>query len=141
MGKHNYDKEPDQSDLAVLSRIAGISLSGPVPSHELPLAAMYHGSRLGPKGFTHVHHLWSDRSLHALAWLWNSCHQETDPLTRLALCFWVEQAFWGLSWQNRYKAIQFGKVGGSAVNNYMIWRLLCSVADCRMRRSLQPRRQ
>ena len=67
---------------------------------------------LPKKGFTRVHHFWGDRSLHSLAWLWKACHEEADPLTRHALLFWVEQAFWGLSWQNRYKA----QLDGSQVN-------------------------
>ena len=33
------------------------------PRRALPIDAMAHGSRLAPKGFTHVHHLWSDRAL------------------------------------------------------------------------------
>jgi 16S rRNA G966 N2-methylase RsmD len=136
VGKQHFDKEPDQADVAVLSRLAGISLTGPVPSQELPLAAMYHGSRLGPKGFTHVHHLWSDRSLHALAWLWNACHQETDPLTRLALCFWVEQAFWGLSWQNRYKPNDHSQVNRQQSGVYYVSSL---ISECEVRYNLEGR--
>ena len=30
------------------------------------------------------------------------------PLTRMALRFWIEQAFWGLSWMNRYQLVQHG---------------------------------
>ena len=41
---------------------------------------------------------------HRLAVLWAWAGEEPDPLTRLALLFWIEQAFWGLSWMNRYKA-------------------------------------
>jgi hypothetical protein len=63
---------------------------------------MVHGSRLAPKGFTHVHHLWNDRALVALAALWKLCSGEPDQLLRAALLFWVEQALWGLSWMNRF---------------------------------------
>ena len=64
---------------------------------------MVHGTRLGPKGFKRIHHLWSDRALASLAILWSWTAEEPDHLTRLALRFWIEQALWGLSWMNRYK--------------------------------------
>lgn len=114
-GGQRYEKAPDQDDADVLARIARESLAGPVPSHELPFMHMTHErAPLPKKGFSHVHHLWGDRPLHALAWLWKACHEEADPLTRHALLFWVEQAFWGMSWQNRYVPTHF-----SHVNQYL----------------------
>lgn len=113
-GGDRYEKVPDQADFDVFSKIRRLPLAGPVPSHDLPLADMYHGSRLGPKGFTKVHHLWGDRPLHALAWLWREATSEPDPMTRLALLFWTEQALWGMSWQNRYVPTHY-----SHVNQYL----------------------
>lgn len=144
-GKTKYEKVPDQADLDVISRVARQSLAGAVPDHRLPLEMMYHGTRLGPKGFTHVHHLWGDRSLHSLAWLWSRCHAETDSLTRHALLFWVEQAFWGLSFMNRYQPIQQGKLGGSQVNRQMtgVYYVSSLQSECSIRYNLegsQPRR-
>jgi hypothetical protein len=46
------------------------------------------GPWLGPKGFTRVHNLWSDRALASLAVLWDWCAAEQDPTLRLALLFW-----------------------------------------------------
>ena len=80
------------------------------PSDELPLDMMVHGSRLGPKGVTRVHHLWIDRALAALAVMWSYAHEEADPRVRNALLFWVEQAFWGLSLMNRYRPDGFSQV-------------------------------
>jgi hypothetical protein len=138
-------KVPDDADLAVLRRIAGLALPGPVPTGALPLDAMYHGSRLGPKGFTHVHHLWGDRALVSLAALWQECSAEPDPLVRLSLLFWVEQALWGMSWMNRYQAIQQGKLGGSQVNRQMtgVYYISSLVSECHPRYNLagsQPAR-
>jgi hypothetical protein len=113
-GRKRYEKRPDQADLAILARIGRQPLLGPVPTQDMPLSRMYHGSRLGPKGLTRVHHLWGDRALHALAWLWQECNAHTEPLTRHALLFWVEQAFWGLSLMNRYVPTHF-----SHVNQYL----------------------
>ncbi|MEW5813671.1 MAG: DNA methyltransferase [Actinomycetota bacterium] len=109
-GTGRYDKAPDQGDLDVLARIARQPLPGPVPTHSLPLDQMYHGTRLGPKGFSRVHHLWGDRALHSLAWLWREANAEADPLTRHGLIFWVEQALWGMSWQNRYRSDGYSQV-------------------------------
>lgn len=137
-----YDKAPDQADLNVLSLVARETLTGPVPNHELPLDLMYHGTRLGPKGFKRVHHLWGDRALHSMAWLWKACHEELDALTRFALLFWVEQALWGLSWQNRHKPLQHGRLGGSAVNNYMsgVYYVPSLHAECGVRYNLEGSR-
>jgi hypothetical protein len=110
VGHQKKSKIPDEADLALLRRIGGLPLPGPVPTSELPLDTMYHGSRLGPKGFSRVHHLWGDRALVALAALWRSCSEDPDPLTRTALLFWVEQAMWGMSWQNRYRADGYSQV-------------------------------
>lgn len=129
-----YDKPPDRADLDVLVRIARENLAGAVPSHEMPLDLMYHGTRLGPKGFTRVHHLWGDRALHSLAWLWKACHEERNPLTRHALLFWVEQAFWGMSWQNRYRPDGFSQVSQFQSGVYYVGSLH---SECAVRYNLE----
>lgn len=101
VGKLRGSKKPDDRDVAVLRRIAGVRLSG-FPTDELPLADMTHGSRLGPKGFKRLHHLWSDRALVTLTVLWQMAESEADPRLRMALLFWVEQGLWGFSWMNRF---------------------------------------
>lgn len=133
-GKKKYDKAPDQADIDLLGRISRQHLAGPVPSHDLPLDDMYHGSRLGPKGFTRVHHMWGDRPLHALAWLWKACHDEANPFTRHALLFWVEQAFWGMSWQNRYKANDHSQVNRQQTGIYYVPSLH---SECSVRYNLE----
>lgn len=115
VGKAKHEKDVDEGDLAVLRRIAAQPLAGPVPTMELPYRHMTHERAPMPsKGFTHVHHFWGDRALLSLSWLWKRCLAETDPTLRLALCFWVEQAFWGMSWQNRYVPVHY-----SHVNQYL----------------------
>ena len=103
-------KPIDEADLAVLRRVASATLPGPVPTTAFPIDQMVHGSRLAPKGFTHVHHLWGDRALLGLSALWAKASAEADPMLRHALLFWVEQALWGLSWMNRYKAADHSQV-------------------------------
>jgi hypothetical protein len=94
---------------------------------------------MAKKGFTRVHHLWGDRALHSLAWLWKACHDEPDPLTRQALLFWVEQAFWGLSYMNRYQPIQQGRLGGSQVNRQMtgVYYVGSLQSECSVRYNLE----
>jgi hypothetical protein len=110
-GKAKKFKQLDDSDHAVLRRVAAVSLPGKVPTNELPFMHMTHERAPMPaKGFTHVHHFWGDRALVALAVMWTAAARETDPVLRLALLFWVEQAFWGMSWQNRYRPDGFSQV-------------------------------
>lgn len=138
-GGNRYDKAPDDADLSVLRDIQRLDLRGAAPSHQLPLDAMYHGSRLGPKGFTHVHHLYSDRALAAMDFLWWESQQHSDAGTRQALTFWVEQALWGLSWMNRYQPIQQGKLGGSQVNRQMtgVYYVGSLHSECSVRYNLE----
>lgn len=135
-----YDKAPDQADLDVLARVARQPLAGPVPSQELPFMHMTHErAPLPKKGFTRVHHFWGDRSLQSLAWLWNEARSHSNPLTRSALLFWVEQAFWGLSFMNRYQPIQQGKLGGSQVNRQMtgVYYVPSLHSECAVRYNLE----
>ena len=135
-----YDKAPDQADLDVVARVGRESLRGAVPSHELPFMHMTHErAPLPKKGITRAHHFWGDRSLHALAWLWKASHEEADPLVRHSLLFWVEQAFWGLSFMNRYQPIQQGKLGGSQVNRQMtgVYYIPSLHSECSVRYNLE----
>ena len=60
------------ADLEILDRVAGLPLPPEVPTNAFPIDEMYHGSRLAPKGFTHVHHLFLPRAAQALAALWRA---------------------------------------------------------------------
>lgn len=125
-GSGTGSKIPDVDDLAVLARVARLSVTG-APTTELPLDKMVHGTRLGPKGFRAVHHLYSDRSLVALTRLWQWAQEEEDPAVRRGLKFWIEQAFWGLSWMNRYTPTHF-----SHVNQFLsgVYYVGSTIAEC-----------
>ena len=68
-GSERY-KEPDAADLQILDRVAGLPLLPEVPTNAFPIDDMYHGSRLSPMGFTHVHKLFLPSAAHALTALW-----------------------------------------------------------------------
>lgn len=125
-------KEFDEDDQAVLDKVRQLRVTG-FPSSVLPLDKLVHGTRLGPKGFKNVHHLWPDRSVTALAVLWAWTEEESDPLTRLALRFWIEQAFWGLSWMNRYRSNVYSQVGQYMTGVYYVPSL---AAECSVRYNL-----
>lgn len=55
VGKIRYEKTPDADDLATLARIEALPLPASVPVSRFPIEPMHHGSRIVPKGFTHVH--------------------------------------------------------------------------------------
>jgi predicted RNA-binding Zn-ribbon protein involved in translation (DUF1610 family) len=134
-GGARFDKAPDQADLDVLARVSRMRLAGRVPTHEVPFMHMTHERAPMPKkGFTKVHHYWGDRALHSLAWLWNEAGREDDPLTRMALIFWIEQALWGMSWQNRYRPEGFSQVSQFQTGIYYVPSLH---AECTVRYNLE----
>ena len=60
-GRETGQKHFAESDRSVLDRVRRRHVTG-FPSGALPLGDLVHGTRLGPKGFKKVHHLWPDRS-------------------------------------------------------------------------------
>jgi len=116
LGGNRYEKKPDAHDLVNLKRIGAMPLPGEIPTNPFPIEQMSHGSRIAPKGFTHVHHFFLPRAAQALAALWRKVQAHPEPRTRAMLLFFVEQALWGLSILNRYQPIQHGRAGGSQVN-------------------------
>ncbi len=114
LGGKRYEKKPDAEDLATLRRIADLALPPTVPTDPFPIDEMYHGSRLGPKGFTRVHHLYLPRAAQAMARLWEKALAIKDHRMRNMILFFVEQAIWGLSLLNRYGPLHF-----SQVNRYL----------------------
>ena len=127
-GGARWQKEPDDADLEVLDRVAGLPLPPEVPTDAFPIDAMYHGSRLAPKGFTHVHHLFLPRAAHALAALWRRADECADPRLRNALLFFVEQAIWGLSVLNRYGPSHFSQVNRQLSGVYYVASQIAEVA-------------
>ena len=114
VGEARYQKEPDADDLQVLNRVAGLPLPPEVPTNAFPIDEMYHGSRLAPKGFTHVHHVFLPRAAHALAAMWRRVDGCEDSRLRNMLLFFVEQAIWTVSLLNRFRP-----TGYSQVNQYL----------------------
>ncbi len=106
--------ELNESDLSILRQINELSLPDGFPTNSFPIEKMYHGSRLAPKGFTHIHHLFLKRPLHSLNTLWTKASNVNLYRLRNMLFFAFEQAIWGMSLLNRYGPTHF-----SQVNRYL----------------------
>jgi len=115
VGGKKFEKKLDQHDLDVLTRIGTLPIPAAAPTSPFPIERMYHGSRLAPKGFSRVHHLFIRRALFTLGTLWEWIKEEPSADSRHMLHFFVEQGIRGMSLLNRYKPIQYGKIGGSQV--------------------------
>lgn len=115
VGAKKFEKTPDDDDLARIAKVEALPLPNGIPTNRFPIEDMYHGSRIAPKGFTNVHHFFLPRARHSMALAWQLASQETDVRLRNMLLFFVEQGIRGMSVLNRYKPIQYGKIGGSQV--------------------------
>lgn len=115
LGKARYEKELGDKDYATLKRISEMPLPTSVPTNAFPIEQMSHGSRLSPKGFTNIHHLYLPRASQALGHLWAKAVAVEDSRLRNMLLFVLEQGVRGFSLLNRYKPIQYGRIGGSQV--------------------------
>jgi hypothetical protein len=114
IGKHRYEKTPDGKDLELIKEIQELSFPEEIPSTRFPIEEMYHGSRIAPKGFTHIHHFFLPRAAQALGLLWRKAIAHPDLRIRHMLMFSIDQCIWGFSVQNRFRAVTY-----SHANNYM----------------------
>jgi len=128
VGSGKYTKSVDAHDLGVLDRIERMPMPASVPANALPIAQMYHGSRLAPKGVTHIHQLFQPRVRHALHALWTKAQAVPDLRLRAMLLFAFEQAIWGMSLLNRYGPTHFSQVNRYLTGVYYISSLISEVS-------------
>lgn len=112
--KDKYEKLIDSFDSENINIIANLLLPTTVPNDAFPIKQMYHGSRLAPKGFTRIHHLFLPRAIQALGRLWEKAISVDEARLRNMLLFFVEQAVWGMSVLARYTPTHY-----SQVNQYL----------------------
>ncbi len=127
-GASRTEKPPNAKDRALLERIEALPLPVQVPTHLLPIDVMYHGSRLGPKGFTRVHHLFLPRPIQALATIWRKTHEEPDHRIRNMLLFLFEQGIWTMSVLNRYQPAGYKQVNKFLNGVYYVPSQHCEVS-------------
>lgn len=114
IGGKRFTKQPDQLDLETLQRIEAMPFPAALPTCRFPIERMSHGSRIEPKGFTHVHHFFQPRAAQVLATLWQKANANPDKRIRQMLKYWIEQSVWGFSVLNRYRLRAY-----SHVNQYL----------------------
>ena len=120
VGTSKYERPVSETDLNNLTKIERLPYPKVVPGNLFPVSQMYHGSRLEPKGITHIHHLFVPRAAHALAAIWEKAGLIQDFSTRRMMFWVVEQAIWSLSILNRYRPTGYSQVGQSLDGVYYI---------------------
>lgn len=128
IGSSTFERPVSEGDLATLMKIDGMPYPPCTPSAEFPLASMYHGSRLGPKGFTRVHHLFLPRAIHGVALLWEKAREIRDPKQRRMAVFLAEQSVWTMSMLNRFQPQGFKQVNKFLNGVYYVPSIHCEVS-------------
>lgn len=128
IGGKTYEKVPDKDDLSLLSTIDDMALPDGVPTNEFPIKDMYHGSRLAPKGFTRIHHLFLSRAVQAVGRLWQRVLAVQDTRLRNMLLFLAEQTIWTCSMLNRYQAQGFKQVNKYLPGVYYVPSQHCEIS-------------
>jgi 16S rRNA G966 N2-methylase RsmD len=128
IGKTKHEKNPDEADLWLLNKIANLPIQPSIPIDAFPIKQMYHGSRLAPKGFTRVHHLFFPRAAQALGMLWAKATALEDARLRNMLLFFVEQAIRNLSLLNAYEPLAYSQNARGQKTVYYIPSQLAEVS-------------
>lgn len=115
-----HEKPVGDAERKVLERIERLPLPAEVPLTEFPIEEMEHGSRLAPKGFTRIHHLFLPRAAHALAAIWGKVKAIEDVGTRRMVVWFVEQALWSMSVLNRFRPTGFSQVSQYLTGVYYV---------------------
>ena len=110
IGKDRYEKTPDEMDMEIIQKIQELAFPDEIPSNRFPIEDMYHGSRIAPKGFTHIHHFFLPRAAQALGLLWRKAKTHPDVRVRNMLFFFLDQSIWGFTILNRYSPSHFSQV-------------------------------
>ncbi len=116
VGKDKYEKQPDQHDLGVIARAAGLALPPSVPTNEIPFMHMTHQrARMEAFGVTHIHHFYLPRAAQALGTLWSRVAAVQDSRLRNMLLFLLDSHLVNLSLENRYRpevSFPYNPLGG-----------------------------
>ena len=131
VGRQVYVKIPDANDLAIIDRIAMMSVPTALPTDDVHYVRRRIG-RMATTQSSAVHRLYLARPAHAMAALWSRAEASSDPDMRRMLLWFVEQAIWGLSILNRYQPLQNGRLGGSQVNRQLngVFYVPSQISEC-----------
>lgn len=85
-GKSGWSRDPNESDLAVLARIAHEKIPDCVPTFAMPWGDLYRSGY--HRGISHIHHFYTRRNLIAFGRLWERASAHGGELGD-ALRFWL----------------------------------------------------
>ena len=103
VGRQEFTKTPDEQDLSILQRISETPVPSSISPREFPIAKMYHGSRLKPKGYEWVHQLYTHRALLVLGALAGHIEKIQSPDVRRILYSLVYHQTVNASLRNSYR--------------------------------------
>lgn len=103
VGRSEFEKSPDESDLELLRRVDRTPIPGSLAAAKFPIEAMYHGSRLGPKGYEWVHQLYTRRALISLGLLQERVRAIDDRSIQRVLLALVYHQTVNASLRNSYR--------------------------------------
>lgn len=115
IGKKKFEKRPDAHDIVTLKKIQDLPTPSELPMDRLPDCQMTRVGRMRTTNTAAVHFMFLPRAAYAMAYLWGKAKAHPDHRVRQMLKFFIEQGIRGMSVLNRYKPIQFGRIGGSQV--------------------------
>ena len=109
VGKYNFEKAPDANDIEILTRISDLPFPGKAPTTAFPFDEMWEAPRLKAKGVTMIHHLFVDRALQTLSYLWGRVQAVDDPELRRNLAFSFEQGIRNFSILNAFEPLAYSQ--------------------------------
>jgi predicted RNA-binding Zn-ribbon protein involved in translation (DUF1610 family)/predicted RNA methylase len=105
-----YEKTPDDGDLAVLAKIQELGLPPQFPIVLLADSKMTREGRMAATETKFLHHMYTPRAAQTLAQLWRLAEEHGDWGVRAQMLFFVEQAIWTMSVLNRYRPSGYSQV-------------------------------
>ena len=103
VGRSEFEKSPDESDLELLRKVDRTPIPGSLAAAKFPIEAMYHGSRLRPKGYEWVHQLYTRRALISLGLLQEHVRAIDDRSIQRVLLALVYHQTVNASLRNSYR--------------------------------------
>ncbi|MCU7944487.1 MAG: DNA methylase, partial [Candidatus Thiodiazotropha sp. (ex Cardiolucina cf. quadrata)] len=124
IGKHRYEKKPDDADLSLLKRIEDTAIPDWFPTFEMP-----EGERKGKdgyhlKGISHLHHFYFRRAMMVYARLWEKLNTCSSGFVR----FFAQGNNLGFTKMNRYSANHFSQVNRYFSGTLFVGSLISEVS-------------
>ena len=108
--KKRYEKVPDSTDLAIIDKIANMTLPKNLPTQALPDCQMIRVGRMKSTNTLALHHMFLPRAAIAISALWEKAADQSNRRSRNALLFFVEQTIWTMSILNRFRPTGYSQV-------------------------------